>query len=106
MAHMEIPSFIHDLVDAAILAGIATENPTRENLGKARQAIDEVKRKSGCYIKDPVEFRRYLPNYAQMMDDPKYVYAEILRNAVREVGYCGIEALWTELNAEQKAAGY
>lgn len=101
MAHMEIPNFIVDLVNVGIEAGIVTKTQDEKGIWKLRQKIDELKRKSGCYFPEKAVFEKHMPNYAQMMEDDWLPTAEVARYALREVGTCGIESLFTELIAEQ-----
>jgi hypothetical protein len=104
MAHMEIPNFIVDLVNVGIEAGIVTKTQEEKSIWVLRQKIDELKRRSGCYIPGKEAFKERMPFYAQMMEDDWSPSAEVARYALREVGTCGIESLFTELIAEQKEA--
>ena len=109
MADMELPNFIHDLVNAAIYAGIATKDPTTKNRVQALQATDELKRRVCPYISGKEKFKKQMPFYAEMMEggeDGAPRDAETIRHALREVGVCGLEHLYNQLVPEQVKAGY
>ncbi len=90
---MEFPEFVHRFFEAAVEAGIATAKPTQENLNKARQRVDELKRQCECYAEGDKEFEKTLPNMWKLHKEPKIQYAETVRGAVREVGMCCLEYL-------------
>ncbi|MDP2916741.1 MAG: hypothetical protein Q8O16_02295 [Dehalococcoidia bacterium] len=85
---MEFPQFLKEFTEAAILAGIATENPSQDNLNRARQSVDELKRRGDCYIEGEDNYKRQMPNMWLLHNQDKVEHAETLRQALREVGIC------------------
>jgi len=98
---MKLSEFLDNLLYTAILGGIATENPTEDNLYKFHLKVIQLKRECGCHIKDFEEYKKKMPLYYQVEEEGiPMKYAETGRLALKEVAPCCLSAIFDELLEE------
>jgi hypothetical protein len=86
---MDKKKILNDVLESAFYTGIATADPTPENLTRAANSVEGLKRQCNCWIKDEAKWKKEMPmHYAMSSVIPSKADAEIIRGALREVARC------------------